>query len=231
MDLYTFGLLLGATGLGVMGFAGVAQHVGADGVHADHAHVLHGGQTHASGGVQTHASGGVHELHPGHAGHVAHAAEGPGHTGLAHGHLHQLHQAFAWLVSPRVLFGILLGWGTAGLVLRPLLGGALLFAVALALGVAFERIVLNTLWNFTLRFASRPALTLEAAVAGEATAVTAFDESGHGIVQIEIDGQVVQVLGTLTRAQRELGHRVRAGETLRVEEVDPGRNRCLVSIS
>jgi hypothetical protein len=141
-------------------------------------------------------------------------------------------------VSPRVLFGILLGLGTAGIVLERLLqrglagqpGGALVFLLALAVGVSFERLLLTTLWNFTLRFASRPALTLETAVAGDATAVTAFDANGQGIVQLVVDGQLVQVLGTLTRQERALGHRVRAGETLRVEDVDAQRNRCRVSL-
>jgi hypothetical protein len=133
-------------------------------------------------------------------------------------------------VSPRVLFGVLLGLGTAGLLLERSLSGLPLLAVALAGGIAFERLVLNTLYNFSLRFASRPALTLEAAVTGEATAVTAFDENGHGIVSIEVDGQIVQVLGTLTPSERVLGHRVRVGETLRVEEVDADRNRCKVSL-
>jgi len=232
MDLYTFGLLLGATGLGVMGFAGIARHVGAEGTHAGDGPGAHAGQTHAASAAhELHA---VPASHAGHA-HLAHMPDGPAHghaEGAAHGlqPFQHLHHALGWLVSPRVLFGILLGWGTAGLVLQRLLGGVPLFVVALAIGIAFERLVLNTVWNLTLRFASRPALTLEAAVAGEATAVTAFDETGHGIVQIEIDGRVVQVLGTLTRAERALGHRVRAGETVRVEEVDPVRNRCRVSI-
>lgn len=222
MDLYTFGLLLGATGLGVMGLAGVAQHVGADGAHGGDA--LHAGHTHAQG---------AHPLHPGPSHHLDHEPGSPGHAGapsLAHGSGFHLQHALGWLVSPRVIFGILLGWGTAGLVLRGALGSVPSFILALLIGVVFERLVLNGVWKLTLRFASRPALTLEAAVAGEATAVTAFDDAGHGIVQIEIDGRLVQVLGTLSRAERSLGHRVRAGETLRVEEVDPGRNRCRVSI-
>jgi hypothetical protein len=136
----------------------------------------------------------------------------------------------AWLLSPRVLFGILLGLGTAGLVLRPHLGGGLAFVVALVLGVLFERLLLAPVEKLALRFASRPALTLETAVSGEARAVTAFDDNGQGIVQIDLDGQSVQVLATLTSRDRALGHRVRAGETLRVEDVDPERNRCRVAL-
>jgi hypothetical protein len=129
-----------------------------------------------------------------------------------------------------VWFGVALGFGAAGSVGREWLGGAPLFLAALLAGLLFERYVLTTLWHLTLRFASQPALTLETAVAGDATAVTAFDADGHGIVQIVLDGQVVQVLGRLTPGSRNLGHRVRAGETLRVEDVDVQRNCCRVSV-
>ncbi|HTV21235.1 MAG TPA: hypothetical protein VMG12_21260 [Polyangiaceae bacterium] len=141
-----------------------------------------------------------------------------------------LGSAVAWLLSPRVSFGILLGLGAAGVVLHRVLGGAPLLLVALVSGVLFERLLLTPLGNLALRFASRPALTLETAVSAEALAVTPFDADGHGIVQIDLDGQLVQVLATLTRRDRELGHRVRAGETVRVEDVDPERNRCRVTL-
>jgi hypothetical protein len=221
MDFYTFCLGLGASGLGFMAFAGMARHAGpgeghgAGGAHSAHGHThVHASGAHAHGCAPAHHGGG-------------HATPG----GPAAAHAPSALQAqLSALMSPRVLFGILLGLGTAGLVLRHSLGGVLLFCVALLIGVAFERCFLTVLWNFTLRFASRPALTLETAVAGEATAVTAFDESGHGIVQLVVDGQVVQVLGTLTQRERALGHRVRPGETLRIEEVDAQRNSCRVSL-
>jgi hypothetical protein len=236
MDFYTFSLGLGATGLGFMAFAGVARHAGpghaTDGLHA-----------HASDGI-AHASGGhAHVLGGSHAAHAHSHGSAPIHhdgahpsasTGPAPGpsalQAHPLPSKLGALMSPRVLFGILLGLGTAGLVLRHTLGGVPLFGAALLIGAAFERFFLTVLWNFTLRFASRPALTLETAVAGEATAVTAFDASGHGIVQLVVDGQVVQVLGTLTHRERVLGHRVRPGETLRIDEVDAQRNSCRVSL-
>jgi hypothetical protein len=138
-----------------------------------------------------------------------------------------------WLasfLSPRVAFGVLLGLGTAGVLLRGHVPEALRFILALAVGLAFDRWLLTPLWNFSLRFASKPALTLETAVTGEARAVTAFDAEGHGIVQIDLDGQLVQVLATLSSKDRALGHRVRAGEALRVEDVDPKRNRCSVTL-
>jgi len=214
MDIYTFSLGLGASGLGVMALGGLARH-GATG-RTGHG-VSHGGHAPLVGAQ-------------GSAGH------GHGHLGHGHGHVGHAHDAawvhaqLAWLASPRVWFGVALGLGAAGSVAREWLGGAPLFLAALLTGLLFERYVLTALWHLTLRFASQPALTLETAVAGDATAVTAFDADGHGIVQIVLDGQVVQVLGRLTPGSRRLGHRVRAGETLRVEDVDVQRNRCHVSV-
>ena len=133
------------------------------------------------------------------------------------------------LLSPRVLFSILLGLGLTGMLGRELLGGVPLFAVSVVGGLLFERLAVTPLWNFLLRFASRPALTLESCVTDDATAVTAFDNRGQGLIAVEVDGQVVQVLGTLQAADREAGVRVKAGDRVRIEDVDAGRNRCTVS--
>jgi hypothetical protein len=134
------------------------------------------------------------------------------------------------LMSPRILFSVLLGLGTTGLVLRPVLGGPLLFLAALAGGVLFERALVAPLWRFSMGFASQPAQTLESAVLDEGTAVTTFDSNGQGIVAVELDGQIVQILGTLQAADRAMGVRVRAGTRVRIEDVDPTRNRCTVSV-
>jgi hypothetical protein len=83
-------------------------------------------------------------------------------------------------------------------------------------------------WNFAFRFASAPALTLESAVEDDAQAVTNFDASGCGIIAVEVDGHLVQVLGTLVKSDRESGVRVRAGDSVRIEDVDADRNRCTV---
>jgi hypothetical protein len=46
---------------------------------------------------------------------------------------------------------------------------------------------------------------------------------------VELDGQLVQVLGILRPEERSIGVRVRRGGRVRIEEVDAVRNRCLVS--
>jgi hypothetical protein len=132
-------------------------------------------------------------------------------------------------MSPRVLFSFALGFGVAGLLACPL-GDVLQLVAAITGGVLFELALMRPLWNFVMRFASTPALTLESAVADEATAVTAFDADGRGIVSLELDGQVVQVLATLKRDDRVLGTRVRAGQRVRIDDVDPTRNQCTVSL-
>ena len=133
-------------------------------------------------------------------------------------------------MSPRTLFSLFLGFGTAGLLLRPMLGGVTLALASILGGIIFERFIVSPLWNFTMRFASRPATTLESAVTDEATAVTAFDANGQGIVSLEVDGHVVQILATLQPNDRLLGSRVRAGQRLRIEAVDEVKNCWTVSV-
>jgi hypothetical protein len=133
-------------------------------------------------------------------------------------------------MSPRTLFSLFLGFGTAGLLLRPVLGGVTLVLASILGGIIFERFIVSPLWNFTMRFASRPATTLESAIADEATAVTSFDANGQGIVSLEVDGHVVQILATLQANDRLLGSRIRAGQRLRIESVDEVKNCCTVSV-
>jgi hypothetical protein len=177
------------------------------------------------------AAGGLgHHSHPGAAtpGHAGHGAlhHGPSAAGLSHG----LSRTVLALMSPRLLFAFLLGFGVVGLAVHALVAGTLLLVIALAGGVAVERLLVRPVWNLALRFASNPALTLESAVTSEGTAVTAFDASGNGIVSLEIDGQVVQLLGSVAAGERERAGRIRAGDRVLVEDVDTVRNRCTVSV-
>ena len=135
------------------------------------------------------------------------------------------------IASPRFLFSFALGFGVTGELLQPMLGGPLLLAAAVAGAVLFERAIVSPLWNFAMRFASTPAQSLESAVSDEATAVTTFDANGQGIVTVEVDGQVMQILATLKTDDRLLGGaRVRVGQRVRIDEVDARRNRCTVSL-
>ena len=201
MDLYISSLLLGAGGLAVMALSGL----GARG---------HGGSSHA-GGRGGHSG-------PGHAGHGRVAHTSGGRTAAA--------RTFWTIASPRFLFSFALGFGAIGEATHSLVGGVLQLVVAILGGLAFERVLVSPLWNFAMRFASTPALTLESAITDEATAVTAFDADGHGIVSIEVDGQIVQCLATLKPDDRDLGVRVRAGQRVRIDDVNSAQNRCTVSV-
>jgi len=251
VDLYLTSLALGGVGLGAMAMSGFLHH-GSHGSHATHAaHGSHGaigahglgsaghghaGGGHGGGGHGGGGHGGAHgSAHGGGHGHAGNSHSHGGHD--AHGGAHAQHGghglagSLLTLMSPRVLFSVCLGLGTAGLVLRPALGeGPLLFVAALAGGAAFERYLVSPVWNLLFRFASNPALTLESATGGEATAVSSFDANGQGLIAVEVDGQMFQLLGTLSKADREFKPRVPTGTKLRVEDVDAARNRCTVSL-
>jgi hypothetical protein len=211
MDSYTFALALGGAGLVAMAATGLA-----------HSGSHEGGGGHDSGG-HAHLPHGDAVAHPGHAvgAHLAaHAASH--HTG-------GFKSTLLSLASPRVLFSLLVGFGLTGVVARPLLGGIALLAVAVLGAAVFERALVAPLWRFLFRFASNPATTLDDSLLSEARAASGFDDNGQGLVAVEVDGQIVQCLGTLREDDRALGVRVRAGDVLRVEQVDAARNRCTVS--
>ena len=235
MDIYLTSLALGGVGLVAMAVSGISR----DGHgHTGHGHSGHGHSGHGHGDAGSAlASHGGHGL----ASAVHHGANHGAHHGAHHGshnsldHTHDgnadsVASTLLSLMSPRLLFSVALGLGTSGLLLRPFLSGALLFAAALAGGVLFERAIVTPIWNFTFRFASNPALTLESSLMSEATAVTSFDVNGQGLIAIEVDGQLVQLLGTLRASDQALRVRVQAGARLRVEDVDAARNRCSVSL-
>jgi hypothetical protein len=227
MDLYTFSLALGGIGLGTMAVAGLGARGGGRG--AGH----QGGAHHSGGAGHTHLG----HAHAGHS-HAGHSHAGHSHAGGAHHHdvadiravqVPGIARGFSALVSPRVIFSFLVGFGAAGVLLRHTLGGIPLVALAVLGGVLLERLLVAPLWRFAHRFESSPALTLESSITDDAQAVSSFDARGQGLVAIELDGQVVQVLGTLRSEDLAAGVRVRAGDRLRIEAVDGARNRCTVS--
>jgi hypothetical protein len=253
MDPYLFCLILGFAGLVVMAASGLASHGGDHGGHAHskevgghhghgvkeigHGHVKDIGHGHVKdvghGHVKDVGHGHVKDVGHGHAKELAHHAKDVGDLqdgsadGDADGFGDSLSDYLLSLLSPRVFFSILVGVGAAGLLLDPVIGGVLLLLVALLAGFAFEGMLVRPFWNFLFRFASTPAQTLDSALMDRATAVTGFDAQGQGLVSIILDGQIVQLLGTLRPEDRHV--RVRAGDALIVEDVDGRRNRCTVS--
>ena len=205
MDLYIFCVVLGAAGMAAMAFLGFTS---------SHGTAHHGHDT---------------------AGHEAHGVAGAAHSHTISHHLHAHGQASGWKshiwswLSPRVMFNFLVGFGATGLLLERLLGPALALPIAIVGGVAFESFIVRPIFNSLFRFESQPAQTLESALMSEARAVTGFDANGNGLVSLELGGEVVQILGTQLREERVSGVRIRAGDAVRVEEIDSTRNRCSVS--
>ena len=191
-----------------------------------HTHDTSGHEMHGIGATHGHAIGHAHGLaHPGVHTHVT------AHAQSAHTHAHAegwKASLWSWL-SPRVLFNFLVGFGATGLVVERLVGPVLALPIAAVGGVAFEALIVRPIFNSLFRFESSPAQTLESALMSEGRAVTGFDARGNGLISVELGGEVVQVLGTQLSAERATGVRIRAGDSVRIEEIDSARNRCTVS--
>jgi hypothetical protein len=235
MDLYIFTVVLGAAGMAAMAFLGFAGSHGGDHGHDTSGHDMGIGSTHGHSITPTHGiSHGSHE--------VVHIGGLPqvvvDHTAV-HGHGevvgHHAHDVGGWKshlwswLSPRVLFNFLVGFGATGLIVERLIGPVLALPIAIIGGVAFESFVVRPIFKALFRFESSPAQTLESALMSEGRAVTGFDAMGNGLISVELGGEVVQVLGTQLSEERAAGVRIRAGDSVRIEEVDSKRNRCKVS--
>ena len=211
MDLYTFSVVLGAAGMAAMAFLGFASSHSA----GHQAHDTSGHEMHGIGAPHGHAITPSHDIAHTHAGSHAHADGWKS-------------SVWSWL-SPRVLFNFLVGFGATGLIVERLVGPVLALPIAIVGGVLFEAFVVRPIFNSLFRFESQPAQTLESALMSEGRAVTGFDANGNGLISLELGGEVVQVLGTQLSEEREAGVRIRAGDMVRIEEVDDTRNRCTVS--
>jgi hypothetical protein len=219
MDLYGFCLALGGTGLAAMAVGGLAQigHIGHGGHGARGGHASHAGHAHG------HAHTGQHS---------AHAAHGTSQAAHAHHAQHANEQGAGWimsLLSPRVLFALLVGFGAGGLLATPL-GEPWRVGAAVLAAAVFEGLIVGPLWRLLFRFESAPAVTLESAIEDDARAVMGFDANGQGLVALDVDGQIVQLLATLAPDDRARGARIRSGDVVRVSSIDPARNRCTVRV-
>lgn len=232
MDLYIFCVVLGAAGMAAMALLGFAgSHGGGHHSHDTGGHDMHGHAISSSHGHSSMPSDG-HSVAPPH-GHPIATTHGHAHA-PGSSHTHDVHpdgwksSVFSWL-SPRVLFNFLVGFGATGLIVERLVGPVLALPIAAIGGIGFEVFVVRPLFNSLFRFESQPAQTLESALMSEGRAVTGFDANGNGLIALELGGEVVQVLGTQLKDERQSGVRIRAGDIVRIEGVDDSRNRCTVS--
>jgi len=175
--------------------------------------------------------------HLGHAGHGSHTGHGhAGHTHTAHSaHAARDHSAqngssvIYSLLSPRVLFALLVGFGAGGLLALPL-GEPWRAGAGVLAAAALEGLLVGPLWRMLFRFESSPAVTLESAIEDDARTVMDFDANGQGLVALDVDGQIVQLLATLVPDDRARGVRIRTGDLVRVSSIDAARNRCTVRL-
>ena len=203
-----------------------------------HGHDTSGHEMHGIGGPHGHSVTPSHGIAHGPSHHTVeqiggktyHVTHSP--IALGHGQLHPISgwrsHVWTWL-SPRALFNVLVGFGATGLIVERLVGPVLALPIAAAGGIAFEAFVVRPIFNSLFRFESGPAQTLESALMSEGRAVTGFDANGNGLISLELGGELVQVLGIQLNADRAAGVRIRAGDIVRIEEVDSARNRCTVS--
>ena len=131
-----------------------------------------------------------------------------------------------WL-SPAYLAGAIIGFGATGTLLARILHGWLQLGASLIGAYIICFLCIRPLLTGVQKWASLPAKTLTDALLENGTAVTDFDSKGYGLVRLNLDGQVVQLLGQLA-LEEQSGARVRSGETLFVRSVDPGKQRCVV---
>ena len=83
----------------------------------------------------------------------------------------------------------------------------------------FYAAVLQPLRSFVFSFASRPAQTLEGMLLQQAEAITSFNTRGEELVRLTIDAKSVDVLARLDVTEN--GPRIRKGQRVLIEEVDP----------
>lgn len=200
--MFLMALVLGLVGLISMAVLGLS-HGGHHGQHSSHGHDIHthGGQ---------------------HAGH-AHTGQ---HHNTSHAHGSSNHSVLGQLLiflSPRAIFSLALGFGAIGMTVS-FLPQILAILVAGAGAILFERLLVQPYWNAMFKFASTPAKNLESVKGATATANTNFDANGQGLIELELDGQVRQVLGTL----QDKTSSVARGAKIRIEAVNSDGS-CIVS--
>lgn len=198
-------MVVGLVGLGVMALPALGRH----------------------GGVG-HGLRGVHALR---VGHVARLATVRGVVNASHALAHtgtRTATMTRFLPSPRLVFSLLALYGAFGNVLvaahLPAWTAALVATVPAGI---VERFAVTPLWRTLFRFERQASGPLEELVMSEATAVTAF-RGGRGVVSVVRDGRLVQFSARLIAADANLP--VRVGDRLRIEDVEPARERVTVSV-
>lgn len=136
----------------------------------------------------------------------------------------------SWLlISPLDIFSLALGAGSAGLLAAGRFAEPLLLMLAILGGIVFNYALIRPMMGFLLSFASKPIDGLAGALATTGQATMRFDANGRGLLKLNLDGEIFQVLAHLDPAEVAQGVTVQSGDTLLVIDIDPVRNTCQVS--
>jgi hypothetical protein len=239
---------VGLVAMALLGFLHLPGHEHGHGHHSldvnhsgGHAHVAHGhldahhGAAHAGHHGPTHGAHGHADAHAGHghAGHGHPAHEGHGQDGHAHsdqgGGGGSVLLRLLPFVSPLNWSGWAIGAGGMGVLLASFgLGEPWLAVGAVAGAFLFQLLCMKPVMKLALGFASRPAGNLEGCLMQSVEAVTPFNERGEGLVRVLIDGRSEDVLARLTPSERQQGLKVRRGDRLMIEEIEPEQNSVQV---
>jgi hypothetical protein len=232
--IYAVLLIAGVVGLvtlALLGFLHVPGHHGHH--HSAHGHLDVDLAGHAHSGHLPAGHQADHGPAPG-GGHVsgssAHSTAGQAASHSNAGHA-EPGGTLLWVLpvlSPLNWFSWAIGAGAAGLLLRGVLPEPWLAAAAVAAAVLFNLGVVKPIWRLAHRFASEPAGNLDACLLQTVEAVTSFNARGMGLVRVVIDGRSEDILAQLADEELKQGLRVRRGDRLMIEEIDPQTNSCRV---
>lgn len=127
------------------------------------------------------------------------------------------------------IFGICLGTGACGLLLKPHLAFGILIALSIVVGIAFNYGVLRLLMKVAFNFSTKPSAGLEGCVGKTVEAISSFDQQGRGLVKALVDQEIVQLLAVLPEAERASQPTIRKGDQLVVLEVSSEKGTCVVT--
>jgi hypothetical protein len=141
----------------------------------------------------------------------------------------QYSSLLSFIPSPFDAFSLLTGAGLAGIIFQRLLPFNVLLIVVIFGALAFNYGLMRPLMGVFMNFASKPTEGLEGVIASTAEAITPFDKRGRGLVRVNLDGQIVQLLGYLSGDEVARGVLVGRGDQLVVTEVNPQASTCTVT--
>jgi len=131
--------------------------------------------------------------------------------------------------SPLDIFSLCFGAGAAGLLATGHVASSWLPFIAVFGALLFAFGIVRPFFGVLMNFASEPSDGLEGTVAMTAEAITKFDAEGRGLVRVNMEGQLVQLLGRLCPEEIESAQIVRKGDQLVITEVDAKKGTCVVT--